>query len=96
MRLRRRQNCAPTLVNVSVLRNTALYGAGVLTLDGAALRCSGCEIRGNRAQQYGGGFLGGGAGVLNTPVLLNSVIADNFAGQQVSCAPALLSPGPVC
>jgi hypothetical protein len=84
---RRRQNSAPTLINVSALRNTALYGAGLMTLNGAALRCSGCEVRANRAQLYGGGFLGGGAGVVNTPVLLNSIIADNFAGQQVRSAP---------
>ena len=81
------QTGAPVLINVTVTGNTALYGAGVLTSDGSGLQCIGCVLTGNAADQYGGGFLGGGA--LNTPTFINSVIANNTANKDVrAVAPA--------
>ena len=69
------------LVNVTVLGNTAQYGAGVLCGGGCALRCTGCVLEANTAVHYGGGFLGGGG--VNTPTFINSRFSDNVAAEDV-------------
>ncbi len=65
------------LINVSIVNNTARYGAGLISGGGGALRCEGCTIAGNAADHYGGGVLGGGG--LNEPTFVNSAITNNVA-----------------
>ena len=84
------QTGAPVLVNVTFRKNKARYGAGLLTSDGSGLLCVGCIIKENVAEQFGGGVLGGGAE--NTPIFINSIIANNTSFIDVRAAPSHVLP----
>ena len=69
------------LTNVTILDNTARYGGGIVSSANSVLQCTGCVISGNRAEQFGGGVLGGGG--VNHPTFVNSVISGNSASEDV-------------
>ena len=83
----RTQAGAPVLINVSIINNTARYGAGLLSGSLSQVTCIGCLISGNKADHYGGGVLAGGGP--NYPVFINSNISNNVALEQARRAAAV-------
>ena len=69
------------LTNVTIADNSARYGGGIVLSASSLLQCTGCVISGNRAEQFGGGVLGGGG--VSYPTFVNSIISGNSANEDV-------------
>jgi hypothetical protein len=67
---------SPTLRNVTLIRNAASSGAGIMARPGSAPTLIDCSILGNTASGDGGGMFNDSA----SPTLVNCIVAGNAVG----------------